>query len=112
MDSETSIITNLSANNSTLSRAVTSSSLSIVLPETISVDHTSLYLQQIAPYRPLQAVQPPAQFIPGSRSMSTSFDAFATPSTVGFFLVIYLFLIHIVLICYSRYRLISRMRRV
>ncbi|CCD70150.1 Ceramide glucosyltransferase 3 [Caenorhabditis elegans] len=115
MEVAKAVATNLStAANSTVLRTVASSTSSIIgaaaaavaeAQPSASPSTSSSFLLLEVPFRHLLRLQPPPYFIAGTRRMAAQLDVTTLIAIVGFVFVFCLYLIHIIALSYSKYRL-------
>lgn len=115
MEAARTVATDLStAANTTVLRTVASSASSIIgaaaaavaeAQPSASTSSSSSYLLLELPFRQLLRLQPPPAFIAGTRRMAAQLDFTTTVAIVGFIFVFCLYLIHIIALSYSKYRL-------
>lgn len=113
MEAARTVATDLST-NSTVLRTVASSTSSIIgaaaaavaeAQPSASTSSYSSYLLLELPFRQLLRLQPPPSFIAGTRRMAAQLDLPTTLAIIGFVFVFCLYLIHIIALSYSKYRL-------
>ncbi|CAI2345787.1 unnamed protein product [Caenorhabditis sp. 36 PRJEB53466] len=101
---------NSSVVNSTVLKTVASSTSSIIGAAAAAAaseqpSSSSSFLLLEVPFRQLLRLQPPPSFIAGTRRMAAHLDLTTSLAIVGFVFVFCLYLIHIIALCYARYRL-------